>query len=280
MASPHEDKSKCARLLLETDCLRDHLIRTIIAWLDLPSGSSGLDAGCGVGSNTLLLAEAVGPGGHVTGLDIAGDLLRIASERARQAGYQDRTDFKQGDISNLPFDPDTFDWAWSADCVGPGTGDPLSQVEALARIVRPGGSVSVLAWSSQSLLPGYPVLEARLNATSAGIAPFKQNMNPETHLFQASRWMTKAGLQDVTAKSFVGDIQAPLDEAHRKALGLLFDMRWGGAECEADEQDWELYKRLTDPASPEFIGDGPGYYAFFTYTVFRGWRALHAVQDD
>ncbi len=277
MASPHDNRSECARLLLETDCLREHLIRTIVAWLDLPSASSGLDAGCGVGSNTLLLAEAVGQSGQVTGLDIAGDLLSIARERARQAGCEDRTGFEQGDINNPPFDPDTFDWAWSADCVGPGAGDPFSQVEALARIVRPGGSVNVLAWSSQSLLSGYPMLEARLNATSAGIAPFRQNMNPEKHLFQASRWMTRAGLQDVTAKSFVGDIRAPLDAARRNALGLLFEMRWGDAEADTDEQDWGLYKRLTDPASPEFMGDRPGYYAFFTYTVFRGWRAPHAV---
>jgi ubiquinone/menaquinone biosynthesis C-methylase UbiE len=277
MASPREDKSKYARLLLEADCLRGRLIRTIIAWLDLPSGSSGLDAGCGVGSNTLLLAEAVGQRGHVTGLDIADDLLRIARERAHQRSYEDRTDFKHGDINNPPFDHNTFDWVWSADCVGPGTGDPNSQVEALARVVRPGGSVGILAWSSQNLLPGYPLLEARLNATSAGIAPFKQNMEPEMHLFQASRWLARAGLQDVTAKTFAGDIQAPLGKAHRNALGSLFEMRWGGAEDEVDEQAWDSYKRLTDPASPEFIGDRPGYYAFFTYTVFQGWRRAHAV---
>ncbi len=279
MASPCGDKSEYARLLLETDCLRDDLVRTIIDWLDLPLGSSGFDAGCGVGSNTLLLAEAVGRRGHVTGLDLADDLLRIAGERARQSGHEDRIDFKQGDINNPPFDPDTFDWVWSADCVGPGTGDPLAQVEALARLVRPGGSVSILAWSSQNLLPGYPMLEARLDATPAGIAPFKQNMKPEKHLFQASRWLARAGLQDITAKTFVGDIRAPLDEVRRNALGLLFDMRWGGAEGDADEQDWDLYRRLADPASPEFIGDRPGYYAFFTYTVFHGWRSAHAISD-
>jgi ubiquinone/menaquinone biosynthesis C-methylase UbiE len=277
MASPHGDTSKYTRLLLETDCLRDNLIRAIIGWLDLPGGSHGLDAGCGVGSNTLLLAEAVGRRGHVTGLDIAEDFLRIAGKRARQAGCEAQTDFRQGDINNLPFGPDTFDWAWSADCIGPGTGDPLAQAAALARAVRPEGSVNILAWSSQNLLPGYPMLEARLNATPAGIAPFKQNMKPEMHLFHGIQWLTKAGLQDVMARSFVGDIQAPLDEACRNALGLLFEMRWGEAGREADEKDWDLYKRLTNPASQEFIGDRPGYYAFFTYTVFRGWRRPHAV---
>ena len=272
MTSPHGEETDYIRLLLETDCLRDDVIRAVIAWLDLPSGSRGLDAGCGPGSNTLLLAEAVGKGGHVTGFDISGDFLRIAAERMRQRGFEDRGDFRQGDINNLPFDPDSFDWAWSADCLGPGTGDPIAQTGALARLVRPGGSVNILAWSSQNLLPGYPMLEARLNATSAGIAPFKQDMNPKIHLFNCSRWLAEAGLRDVTARSFVGDIQGPLDEKHRNALNLLFEMRWGGARSEADEKDWSLYRRLADPASPDFIGDQPDYYAFFTYTVFRGWR--------
>jgi ubiquinone/menaquinone biosynthesis C-methylase UbiE len=272
MASSHADRSDYGRLLLETDCLRDGVIRAVIAWLDLPPGSSGLDAGCGVGSNTLLLADSVGTLGHVAGLDIDGDFLRIAEERARQAGQQARTTFRHGDINSLPFDPATFDWAWSADCIGPGTGDPLVQTEALARVVRPGGSVNILAWSSQNLLPGYPMLEARLNWTSAGAAPFKPGMKPQMHLFCGTRWLKHAGLRDVTARSFIGNIQGPLDAARRNALGLLFDMRWGEACGEVDERDWSLYRRLTDPASPEFIGARPDYYAFFTYTLFRGLR--------
>jgi len=277
MTPPHGDKKDYIRLLLETDCLRDDLTRSIIAWLDLPTGSRGLDAGCGVGSNTLLLAEAIGDGGRVTGLDIAEDLLHIAEERARRRGLKDLTGFRQGDVNSLAFSPETFDWAWSADCIGPGTGDPIGQTNALAKVVRQGGSVIILAWSAQNLLPGYPLLEARLNATSAGLAPFKQHMKPEMHLFRGSGWLTSAGLQDVIARSFVGDIQAPLDEARRNALGLLFNMRWGEARGEIEQEDLNLYRRLTDPASPEFIGDRPDYYGFFTYTVFRGWRGSSAV---
>lgn len=264
------DDSRCAGLLLETECLREHVTRAIIEWLDLPEGSRGLDAGCGIGSCTLALADTVGPRGHVTGLDTDRDLLRIAGERMREKGYGDRTDFRKGDINKPPFDPQTFDWVWSADCAGPGTGDPFAQVRGLAELARPGGRLNVLAWSSQNLLPGYPLLEARLNATPTGIAPFKRNMDPKTHLFQAGRWFADAGLEDVRAKTFAGDIQSPLDEGYRKALCLLFDMRWGGAQGEVDEETWSLFKRLTDPASAEFILDRPGYYAFFTYTVFSG----------
>ena len=37
--------------------------------MDLPAGSHGLDAGCGLGLITQRLAEAVAPGDHVTGLE-------------------------------------------------------------------------------------------------------------------------------------------------------------------------------------------------------------------
>src|SRR5882724_13406296 len=43
--------------------------RRIIAELGLPSGSRGLDVGCGVGLYGLWLAEAVGSAGHVFGIE-------------------------------------------------------------------------------------------------------------------------------------------------------------------------------------------------------------------
>jgi ubiquinone/menaquinone biosynthesis C-methylase UbiE len=272
MSSPHGDSGHYAKLLLETEILREQMMRSVMDWLHLPRGSRGLDAGCGVGSLTFLLADAVGPEGHVTGLDISPDLIGIAAERTRRAGYGNRIDVRLGDINHIPFDPGSFDWVWSADCVGPGTGDPYGQTRALAGVIRPGGMVCILAWSAQSLLPGYPGLEARLNATRAGIAPFMQGMKPEAHLFRARSWLEQAGLRDVTAKTFVSDIQPPLSEAVREAMLLVFDMRWGAGSAEISEAHWDLYKRLTSPESPDFILDQPGYYAFFTYTAIRGTK--------
>jgi tRNA A58 N-methylase Trm61 len=55
--------------------------------LQLPSGSRGLDAGCGIGLQALLLAEVVGPNGHVTGLDISPEFLRHAEEIVKRSGF-------------------------------------------------------------------------------------------------------------------------------------------------------------------------------------------------
>ena len=66
--------------------LRDPAIREAIRMLNPPEGSEGLDAGCGIGSHTLLLAEAVGPGGHVTGLDLFAEFVTHAREQAKRSG--------------------------------------------------------------------------------------------------------------------------------------------------------------------------------------------------
>ncbi|MBE9551710.1 MAG: methyltransferase type 11, partial [Proteobacteria bacterium] len=62
---------KDADKLHMSDFLRGPVIGSAIQALELPHGSSGLDAGCGIGSHALLLANAVGPAGHVTGLDLS-----------------------------------------------------------------------------------------------------------------------------------------------------------------------------------------------------------------
>ena len=132
--------AETASQLLVTANLREPIIRSAIETLRSPVGSRGLDAGCGVGLHVLLLAEAVGPTGHVTGLDISSELLSHAERLTRKAGMDRRSAFRHGDVRALPFDSAAFDWAWSVDCVGYGPMEPLPLVRELARVVKPGGS--------------------------------------------------------------------------------------------------------------------------------------------
>jgi ubiquinone/menaquinone biosynthesis C-methylase UbiE len=259
-----------AHRLALSDLLREPVIRAAIQALGLPSGSRGLDAGCGIGSHTLLLAEAVAPAGHVTGLDLSPEFLVRARETAAKSGLSEHVSFQEGDVNELPFDDATFDWVWSVDCVGYPAAGSLLELQELARVVKPGGSVAILGWSSQQLLPGYPALEARLNATSLGIAPYLKGKRPALHFLRALGWFRDHGLKKPTARTFVGDVQAPLSDDVRSALLSLFEMLWDWAQPEMTREDRAEFQRLCQPESPDIILNLPDYHAFFTYSLFYG----------
>jgi len=249
---------------------RESIFHGVIEKLQLPYGSSGLDVGCGVGLQCLLLAEAVGPSGHVTGLDISSASLNRGREFVKEADLLERISFKEGDMANLPFGKNTFDWTWSTDCVGYNPRKPLPLLKELIRVVKPGGTIALLAWSSENLLPGHPQLEARLGATSAGIAPYMQGNKPETHFLRALNWFRELGLMESKAEVIAHSYYAPLSEGIRNALVSLFDMRWPGAERELSHDDKKEFRRLCLTDSPDFILNLPDYYMHFSYTVFWG----------
>ena len=72
-----------------------------------PPGSRILEAGCGVGAQTLLLAGN-SPGAHFVSIDISPESLARAQERISGEGLPTIT-FLQADICNLPFPVGTFD---------------------------------------------------------------------------------------------------------------------------------------------------------------------------
>ena len=259
-----------ADILFSMEPLRRPIVQAMITSLNLPEGSHGVDTGCGIGLQTLLLAEGAGPKGHVVGIDFSPSFLEIARELARQAGLANQVSFQHGSWDQLSFDDSTFDWVWSLDAACYAPNDPLSTIHELARLIKPGGKLILGYWSSQCLLPGYPALEARLNATPAGIAPFRNDSPPAAHFLYTLDWMQQAGLVNTRTETFVQTHSAPLAPDLRKALAMLFDMRWGMAEHDISVEDWQAYLRLCREESPEYILDRPGYTAFFTYSVFCG----------
>jgi demethylmenaquinone methyltransferase/2-methoxy-6-polyprenyl-1,4-benzoquinol methylase len=203
-------------------------------------------------------------------VDTCPEFLELAERATAQAGLSERVTFREGSMHSLPFENDHFDWVWSADCVGYPSRDPVPLMQELARVVKPGGLVSFLIWSCQQLLPGHPLLEARLNATTAGIAPFAGDMHPGLHPLRALSWLQEAGLARPSAQAFAGGAFAPLGGDLYRALASLIEMRWRGVSSELSPEDRQEFERLCRPDSPDFVLNLPDYYGFFVYTLFTG----------
>ena len=259
-----------AAQLVTSMALREAALGDAVRALAPAAGSRGLDVGCGAGLQCIMLAEAAGPDGHVTGADVVPEFLELGRGLVEEAGLAGRVTLQEGDANQLPFADDAFDWAWSVDCVGYGPWDPMPPLHEMSRVVRPGGQVAILAWSSETLLPGHPVLEARLQATTAGLAPFQRDMPPERHLPRALGLLRAAGLTDLRAHTLAGAAHAPLAADVRAGLASLFEMRWPGVEAELEPAHLAEFARLCRPESPAFILDHEDYYALFTYSMFVG----------
>ncbi|MCD4842564.1 MAG: hypothetical protein K8R08_11295, partial [Methanosarcinales archaeon] len=92
---------------------------------------------------------------------------------------------------------------------------------------------------------------------------------PELHFPCMMGWFRRAGMEEVTARTFTGDVCAPLSREMQSALTALIEMRWVDVEAELSEGDWAEFQWLCLPESPEFILDIPDYYVFYTYSMFR-----------
>jgi len=206
----------------------------------------------------------------VTGLDLSPVFLGRAVKIVKHSPLGAQISLLAGDRSRLPFADNSFDWVWSADCVGYPAGEGSALLTELSRVTRPGGQVAVLGWSSQQLLPGYSRREAYLNAHCARVAFFLEGTKPEDHFLRGLEWFRAAGLRDVSARTFIGQVTSPLESGIRRAMTALFGMLWGASLQSASPEDREAYQRLCSPGSPDFILDISQYYGFFTYSMFQG----------
>ncbi|WP_264210339.1 methyltransferase domain-containing protein [Leisingera thetidis] len=126
-------------------------------------GERILDLGCGNGLLTLELSRAVGPGGHVAGLDASPQMLAAARLRLEGRG---NTTLTEGDAARLPFDDAGFDKAAALQVFEYLT-DRRPALRALHKALKPGGRLvagdihwDTLAWHSDNTRRMERMLEA------------------------------------------------------------------------------------------------------------------------
>jgi SAM-dependent methyltransferase len=104
------------------------------------AGMRVLDVGCGTG---VVAVTAARLGARVTGLDLTPELLEVARTNGALAGVD--IDWHEGDVEQLPFEPETFDVVVSqfGHMFAP---RPDVAIGQMLRVLKPGGTIAFSTW--------------------------------------------------------------------------------------------------------------------------------------
>ena len=133
--------------------------RFTVAISEIRAGQSVLDLAGGTGDLTKLMIERVGSEGRVVLADINSAMVEAGRRRLIDSGYVEGVDFVRADAQRLPFVSNSFDCI----CIGFGLRNVTDKSKALSsmyRVLRPGGQLLVLEFSSPTLDFLKPIYDA------------------------------------------------------------------------------------------------------------------------
>jgi SAM-dependent methyltransferase len=227
-----------------------------------PPGSLVLECGCGTGAQTIFLASR-NPAARIVSADVSPASVQQACARVKTAGYRNVA-FLVANLFELPFADEQFDHIFLC-FVLEHLAEPVSALRAMTRVLRRGGTVTVIegdhgSWycypqtpESSRVVQCLVDVQARLGGDSligrrlypllldAGLRDVRAS--PRMVYVDNSRPDLVEGLSKNTFIAMVAGIQ---DQA--LALGLIDQRTW-------DKGIADLY-RATEP-------DGTFCYTFF-----------------
>jgi ubiquinone/menaquinone biosynthesis C-methylase UbiE len=149
----------------------------------LKAGAVVLDAATGTGEAALATAIKVGAHGQVIGVDIAGDMLAQAKQKAA-LHHLTNLSIQFGDIEHLDFASDRFDAVLCAAGIF-FLPDILSGLQEWRRALKPGGTVAFSGFGEHTFQPMSDLFEARLRRYGVQLAapqrsfPWQRLTDPE-----------------------------------------------------------------------------------------------------
>ncbi len=105
-----------------------------------PQGARVLEAGCGVGAQTVTLA-ARSPGARFVSVDVSEESLAAARAAVAASGAAN-VEFLRADVRALPFDDASFDHVFVCFLLEH-LGDPASALVAVRCVLAPGGTITL-----------------------------------------------------------------------------------------------------------------------------------------
>jgi len=237
----------------------------------LRAGMRLLDCGCGPGSITVDLAQAVAPG-EAIGIDLREDALAQGRALARERRIANVT-FQTASVYQLPYPDDSFDAAFAC-AVLQHLATPLTALKEMRRVLKSGGIIGLVDGSStitfryptNSLLDKWDRLRALEREHNTGRP--SDALHLRALLREAGFARTHASAEMTTE---AGPPAGSLEETRRVAQNHLIRLRGVLGEL-AIAEGWTTTDELQQMAEA-LIAWGEAPDAFYARPVFTaiGW---------
>lgn len=198
---------------------RERMIRDLY----LKKGSFILDAGCGPGLWTPLLARAIGPCGRIMGVDISPEALITAQQRSRDKWYRRQVQYKQAQLEHLPIEFGQADAIFSAN-VSQYLSDPVATFAAMGPYLKQDGRLIIkdIDFGTMRFSSIDPALQARILQARER---WERERVDHGFAFEDSwvgsklaGYLRAAGYEQVQEKSYTIKRQYPLSQTFRSYL--------------------------------------------------------------
>jgi tocopherol O-methyltransferase len=129
------------------------LIEELLAWAgytdknSLTKPKNIIDVGCGIGGSSLYLAQKFDA--NVTGITLSPVQANRGTDRAKNAGLEEKVQFQVANALEMPFPDNQFDLVWSLES-GEHMPDKTQFLAECYRVLRPGGKLILATWCHRS----------------------------------------------------------------------------------------------------------------------------------
>ncbi len=248
-----------------------HPGQAVVAALDalgLQAGMRVLDAGCGAGVHLPLMADLVGPGGMVVGLDIDSERVALARELCQPLMTTCAIELRVGDLHETPVDAGSFDLVWSS-AVLHHEPAPVETLHHFRSLVRPGGLVAILdgdTGGSFPCLPWPPELEMRLREATLRAQRDEHGGTLDYHFSgyigrALPRLLRESGLSDVRLYAVTDVDRTPLHPVREGELRDWFNRYFGRRLGDyLAPVDMQRLLTLVDAGSPDDLLSDPDFF--------------------
>ncbi|MCK6623749.1 MAG: SAM-dependent methyltransferase [Anaerolineae bacterium] len=241
----------------------------MLSAVGLQAGWHVLDAGCGSGSFLPLMANLLGPSGHITAIDLTPENVATVEVLVKSDHFPCRVELRLGSVAEMPDEDATFDAVWNANVSQYLTDDELPAMLAeFRRAVKPGGLVAVKESDITALQFRPAPANLLWHLFEALVSCGNIQVIGSLRAIELPAWFRRAGLRDIRCKTTLVERYTPLRPVEREFFGSL--LAWLANQAERrvlppDEK--KCWQELGEVDSPQHILNAADFY----------WREAHVL---